>query len=468
MPFTEIADYTAMALSYLRDDTIISPLPKGHSCIPLITNKTKLVCQAIQDDWKSVTIERKLEIVRAVDNAIKESKQKYQKKVLDLKIALLGENKGNWKDALLGVQHEILQDKKFVEIAFDADASHEYRTVCKTEAKNNTYSIIGSCFKTNATGHLSNNKGQGHCLDALFVARTLTQPSFTFALGDGCGGHSGDSHQDKMIARAGHFACKHAVRLLNMLPAPEAFISHYKFMLRSIDQEVRVKAKLEGTTLIAGRAFTVKEGYRCVGFNIGDSMCIGYGPKSKQCFAIAPARVISEGTAIFPTVYKEFEVHPFDVALPFDTIFILISDGIYDHLPCIQQSKKYPNDKDYRETLMDANFIVDIFKSIPADSKPEAYAEKLREVVFERMEKLRREKISLSESSKAEHLKAIDHEKTIDREKKDELQTARRKIDELGAQIGIQIGDDMAICVVSLPQLPQTEAKNSLSRLGHK
>jgi len=467
MPFDDIADYTKMVLSYLREDKLISPLPKGFHCIPLMTNKTKLVCEVIQENWKTLTFERKLEIVRAVDNAIIECKQKHNERIMELKKALVGENAVNWKDFLLGVSHEKLQDRRYDAITFDADASREYRAQFKPVSQQNTYSIIGSCFKTNIQRHLKNNTGEGHCLDALYVSRTANDHSYTFAIGDGSDGHTGDSNQDKTIARAGHFACKHAARLLNTLPTPNLFDTQYKIMVRSIEQEVRAKAKLEGTTLLTGRAFPWQGRYRCVGFNIGDSMCIGYDPKTNECFPVAPARVISEGTAIFPTVYKEFEIHPFDIILPADTILLMISDGVYDHLPCIQALKKYPNEKEYRETLIDANFIISVFKLLPPDSKPEAYAETLRQAVMDTMEQLRREKMVESEKNRAKYDEAVQQEKIIDPSNKEEQRLARGKIDALGEKIGIQIGDDMAICVISLPPLPRVEQNNNLRSSPH-
>jgi hypothetical protein len=452
MPFDDINDYYKMVLSYLHDASTIKPLPKGHSCYPLITDKTKLIRKAIKDSWKTLPIERKVEIINIIDKAIWESKKQYANKVNELKKSL---GKGNnWKDALLAVDCEKLQDRKFALISYDADASKSYKSTFENALCQNTFSIIGSCFKTNVQRHLANNQGKGHCLDALYVTRSKENHSMTFALGDGAGGHFGDDVQDKSIARAAHFATKAAVRFLNTITTPEGFMQNYKWFVKAIAQEVQTKVKHEGTTLVVGRTFFTQNQYRCVGFTIGDSLCFAWDPIAKQCISVAPAHVISQGSAAFPTIYKDHEVHIFDVILPPGCILFAISDGIYDHLPCIQQAKKYPDDIDFTETMLDGNFITQLFHEVPVDAQPAIYADALNKSVMEKMEQLRLQKVAASTNAQ-QRRQAVEaelkrQEETVDRDNKEDLRRIHKPLDDLMADLDIQIGDDMAISAIAL------------------
>lgn len=279
-----------------------------------------------------------------------------------------------WKNRFLDTNYEKVVDFSHFPLNFNNDLNislhangrlHSYTSpqIC---------AAIGSCFATNNPA-LQKKDGH-HVLDSLFACRCQGKygPDFTLALADGAGGHFGDVHQDQRIALASHLGTKTAARIFSAYSSPEELYEALPKIVTSIALEIRRKAKGEGTTLLACRAFSMEEGYRVIGFNLGDCMLMGWHPETKAVYSLCSSHATEMGTAFFPDAYRAFEVQKIDVLLPKGTVLFLMSDGIHDDLPHTEEEKKYPNELGYRSRVL-TNFGA-IFDRLPQDlSSPDDY-----------------------------------------------------------------------------------------------
>ena len=230
MPFQNLKDYGRLVSSYLNGELWLKPLPEGFSNLTL-DSKITIVHKIISKDLSLFDLVKKLAVIRSIDEILVQAKLKYDEainnKINELKyIICLNGHYDNWKDALFGIKSSRLQKNYFSEIQPDIDAVNPLclnELQFKQKLSANSYSVIGSSFKTNKLSILGDSKEQHakpkimHCLDALYLTENHDSHNnicgFTLALGDGAGGHFGDAEQDKQIARAAYFGSKHAVRL---------------------------------------------------------------------------------------------------------------------------------------------------------------------------------------------------------------------------------------------------------------
>jgi serine/threonine protein phosphatase PrpC len=186
----------------------------------------------------------------------------------------------------------------------------------------------GSTFATNKPERIS--RQDSHLLDACFAANCLDR-GYVMAIADGAGGHFGDPRQDENIAKAAHAACKASVSLFSAYENPDTLLKDLPELAKLIGKEVQRKGRGESTTLVACRAFPCQEGFRLIGFNVGDGMLLALQGETLQ--TLLPAHVANEGTALFPASYKPFEFYTLDCLIPEGSRLFLMTDGVHDMLP---------------------------------------------------------------------------------------------------------------------------------------
>jgi serine/threonine protein phosphatase PrpC len=292
----------------------------------------------------------------------------------------------NWKGALLGASSPLILDIQYLHL----DYSNSLAVPIKMEGRTNFFSheaiqtACGSTFATNKANRVGETKD--HILDAMYGCRTQ-DGGFALAVSDGSGGHFGDPLQDKRIARAAHFAAKASVRFFAAHNRPEELKSGFGSIIEALKQEILYKAKGESSTLVCCRAFPVKEGYRIVGFNIGDNMVIAWDPAAKKVHHLLPSRCSEAGTALLPNPCRKFEIEEVDALLPEGSFLYLMTDGVHDTLPYLEEEKAYPNQLAYKvRTLKDPEAL---FENLSADSSPKHILQNIVEKCFEGSEHLR-------------------------------------------------------------------------------
>ena len=273
-----------------------------------------------------------------------------------------------WKSACLSTYNRAVYKEYFHSIKPNTDATYPIvfddarfkilNASINGKDADKYYGVVGSTFTSNKPQY--NKPGQdSHVLDATCIAQHLNEQGevdgVIMALGDGCGGHFADAHQDKTIARSAHFASKHAVRVLSTFKHPDDLINHLGEIVAAIKLEVTQKSPLENTTLLCCRTFLHADGLRVVGFNIGDGLLAAWDVEQKKIRTLSPSVVTEYGVAQFPSVYKKHEVHAIDLIIPQTHQLFIMSDGMVDGLPTYQQDKVYPNNIKYRETYIDHN-----------------------------------------------------------------------------------------------------------------
>lgn len=257
----------------------------------------------------------------------------------------------NWKMALLQ-----LQDREIIRIHAPLIA---YNNSHQEPIKANRFSIqkaaqaaslSGSTFFTNKQEYLNT---EGHSLlDAAYAISCFSQQGgfqgFSLALGDGSGGHFGDPFQDKRIAAVTYTSSKWAARFLGAYTDPNQLKETLSTLLSPLKQKVAAKETSENSTLIACRLFPEKNGFRCIGFNIGDSLAFSWDPQTQTGDSLLPSKASEAGTALFPEPYRSFEITTIDTLLPAGSYIFLLSDGIHDFLPYEEEESCYPNGLSYR------------------------------------------------------------------------------------------------------------------------
>lgn len=371
-------------------------------------NATTLVTQIIafirtQSLWNQLQAIQDLVNVFQSENVIKE-------RVNSLKQALQGNKKSGWKAALFSPQLDKQHDVSFTPKSFSMDAknavmqspqrftwfyAHQQQTFNPAQ---DGLVMVGSTFTTNK--NVLKDRSNMHVLDAAFTAYTYNtageKEGLILALGDGCGGHFGDEKQDERIARLAHFAVKHSARILAALSSPEQFLAQMQSIVTAIALEVKRKEKIPGenTTLLCCRAYPVEEGYRIVGFNIGDGLLAAFNPIEKSIQTLSPAFASEYGVANFPQDYKPFEVKKIDAIINKNCILFGLSDGVIDGLPTIVTEEMIA-DVAYRSTALDPDKIATLFNNSnrQENSAAQYLAEVLLKTTIDQVETLRQEKI---------------------------------------------------------------------------
>lgn len=319
--------------------------------------------------------------------------------VTDLKTSLCRLAKlSNWKDVLLMAwyQEEINVWHPFIQYAnaIDNPIATKGRTLEFTGKE--VLAVFGSTFSTNKS-HRIDSKGH-YLLDAAYGGICLDKQGnfngYALALGDGAGGHFGEPVQDKRIARAAHVGTKTAVRLLSSYQDPESLKNELKALPSVIAQEMQEKVQGEGSTLICCRAFPLKNGYRLIGFNIGDGMMIAWNPALQIGHNICPSQVTEAGSAFLPETFKNFEIAFLDIIVTKGCYLYLLSDGVHDDLSYSESMGTYENRLQYRTRTL--THLDKVWSDISADAQARQYLEALVLKSFEGAENRRKREINNS------------------------------------------------------------------------
>lgn len=263
---------------------------------------------------------------------------------------------GSWRSALL---RSFFEKKIKVMFPFHAYDNHlgkslEYSDRVQELRADELTALFGSTFSTNKPHRLSNTGD--HLLDSAHagICRSANGSfqGYALALGDGSGGHFGDTAQDKRIAKVAHLAVKWSVEIFSAYEDPTALKQAIPSFIPILDSAIQNRIWGEGTTLLCCRVFLMKGGYRVVGFNIGDTMLCSWNKAKKKLQTLAPSYASEAGTAIFPSAYRSEEIMVFDEALPYDSTLILMTDGVHDTLPHEEKEGKYRNGLRFRKRTL--------------------------------------------------------------------------------------------------------------------
>lgn len=327
-------------------------------------------------------------ILECVNKSIyQEDKQRYS--ALKNAITFSFESTQNWKDCLLGITLVDKQKGCYVEIKpnYDSDNTITFNPLRFKEIFSDTqsaFAITGSSFTTNSPAILQRTAAtedkKSHVLDGYFSAfiinnKAKSADEYVIAVGDGCGGHFGDSAQDKAIARASYFACKHVSRLMALYDDADTLSTLLPEIVKQTGAEVKRKLPRfiqENTTLAAARVYNHTNFFsaitdnkkRVIGFSVGDSMIIAWNPKTNELVNLAPARQLNGATAQVPAPYKDHELICFDTVLDEDFVLIPMTDGVHDFLPNLTKTGTYPDGAPFTEVRLDEKKMANYLSSL--------------------------------------------------------------------------------------------------------
>lgn len=317
--------------------------------------------------------------------------------VIDLKTSFLSLSKlSKWKDGFLNshyvvevdVHHPFIKYSNHVKVPI-LSKSHSIEYFGKEIS-----AVFGSTFSTNKP-HRIDDKGN-YLLDSAFGAICLDDKrefnGYALALGDGAGGHFGEPVQDERIARASHIATKTAVRLFSSYNSSDILQKDIQKIPAEIAQEIKSLVMGEGSTLVCCRVFPVKDGYRLIGFNLGDGMLIGWDPVAKKEIHLLASHVTEAGSAFFPETFKQFEIQYLDTVVPNGSYLYLMSDGVHDTLPYVETQATYPNQLIYR--IRSLTQLDKIWGDLSTTASAKEYLQAIVNKSFEGAETLRQTKTS--------------------------------------------------------------------------
>lgn len=310
-------------------------------------------------------------------------------KVKELKQALTRQSPhSNWKKMILGanvgkiqdIHTHLLESPNSMEIPLQMDKR------VKLFPGGKVVIAFGSTFTTSKPNRINPNGGL--ILDAAHASYCFNQKTefngYVLAIADGAGGHFGDEIQDRTIARAAHFATKASSRFLAAYEHPDLFEKDKETLIKALKQEVLDKGKGESTTLACCRAFPVADGFRIVGFNIGDNMAFAWDPRQQKVFPIFSSTCSEAGAALLPNACHFFEIEFIDIIIPTNSYLYLMTDGVHDSLPHVEEEKQYPNGLGYKiRTLQN---IESAFQELSEQAQPEVFLLSIIKKVFETVE----------------------------------------------------------------------------------
>ena len=346
------------------------------------------VAKMVISNTRNMPQESKMEVLQILNDSMKQNKST-RSELLCKKICDLTKS-DNWKNGIIG---SFCEDILTIRHRFISYSNNINIPITKERfgfLKNKEAALyFGSTFATNKE-HRLDEEGN-HLLDAVYSARCYDRSGaftgFALALADGAGGHFGDDTQDKNIAKTAYFATKSCVRFFSSYHQSEEFKQELPSIILSIKNQVQQKG-IEGSTLISCRAFLERNGFRIIGFNIGDCMMIAWDPQSQKLYDLLPSHVSEAGTAIFPVNYRDFEVHKVDQTIPAGSLIFLLSDGVHDLLSFSEKEETYPNGLTYRTRHL--NDIDQLFKDIDKKAHAEVYIKKIIKQVIQNIEELRK------------------------------------------------------------------------------
>lgn len=300
-----------------------------------------------------------------------------------------------WKEAILGFRSEELVNVHTLPLAYSnsTDVPIDFASRILKFPRKRLQATFGSTFATNKPNRIG-TKGD-LILDAAYGCSCFNSDDvfdgFALAIGDGSGGHFGDEHQDKKIGKVSHLAVKTAVRCLASYHNPDQLAAELLPVLQVIKQEMLSKEKAESTTLACCRAFPLRErkGFRVIGLNIGDNMAVAWDHARKKCHHLLPSRCSEAGTALLPETFRTCEVQIIDIVLPDGCLLFLMTDGVHDSLPHVEEEKIYPTQLTYRERTL--NKLELILKDIPDNAPAASFMNALVQKAFEQVETVRKD-----------------------------------------------------------------------------
>ena len=294
----------------------------------------------------------RFEIIAQIDGIL-QSKGSNKQVVATFKHALKEINLAeSWRSALLNpfFKRKIKVVFPFQSYDNNLEKPLTYEERVQTFQDEEMTALFGSTFATNKPHRL--NLSGDHLLDSahagICLSRDRSFQGYALAIGDGSGGHFGDSSQDKRIAKVSHLATKWSVEIFSSYTDPNELTKAIPSIVSVLDTTIQNRIWGEGTTLLCCRVFLAEKGYRVVGFNIGDTMLCYWDITKRKLKTLAPARVSEAGTAIFPSAYRSEEIIVFDEHLPCDSTILLMTDGVHDTLSYKEKGGEYSNGLRFR------------------------------------------------------------------------------------------------------------------------
>jgi hypothetical protein len=209
-----------------------------------------------------------------------------------------------------------------------------------------SYGLIGDLFCTNSPDILKKRGDHltTQVLDA-FYAVYAEDGGVIACVADGVGGHQFEE-EDAMIAKVSKQGVKRTVQLFSDFLSPEALLQGLPLVADQLSEELKIaqgQESYQSTILLGVRAYPdpYTNTVRCVGINTGDCMLASWDPQTQQIQTISPAvgtftdaenKKVTPGS--LPYNYHPKYIRIIDVVLPMHVQLCLMTDGLYNGLPC--------------------------------------------------------------------------------------------------------------------------------------
>lgn len=199
------------------------------------------------------------------------------------------------------------------------------------------YPAATTLMGNNYIFHNANAPEKTTVLDSSYI-KFKNDGSLTVAVSDGAG-HPYDEISTQNILTVSRNATKYAARLLAKFDSAEEILQSVPGIVKTLDSFLRDLTRNGGeeqTTLASARLFPTQDGYRIVGFSVGDSS-IGYVNQTTGQFT----QLTSEGR-IGDVAYQlgrvpQGDINPdqicvIDAIIPHGNLLYLATDGVSDAL----------------------------------------------------------------------------------------------------------------------------------------
>jgi hypothetical protein len=255
--------------------------------------------------------------------------------------------------------------------------------------------MLGNTYKTTNPRNIKkaySDTGElnpAHVFDAVYACNLDDNKGSVIAVADGCAGHHGDERQDEAIAYLAGYAAKRAGQAMAQFKSNEVAYANTSQVANAVSDYLRqgFRQKKQGkfasfvsenTTLACARIELQDEHLDVTGFNIGDTMIVGWNPVTKQFVTLSPGRtMVTSSKAMYPACIPnelyEGEVQSFRKVLSKDFIIFGLTDFATTHLPVIVTEGQVNERKGYEDVELNPDVMKEILKAVPVDASIDAY-----------------------------------------------------------------------------------------------
>jgi hypothetical protein len=268
-----------------------------------------------------------------------------------------------------------------------------------TEPDHNYAGMLGDTYKTTNPRRLMTAYQNGdyengelkpaHVLDAIYACRLNDDKGSVIVVADGCAGHHDDELQDEAIAYLAGYAAKRTGQAMRQFASNNEAYIHLTMVIKTVIDYMQTgfRQKKEGkfapfisekTTLACARVeLHDDDNIDITGFNIGDTMIVGWNPKTHQFVTLSPARTIVDGRmkypACIPNELHEGEMQVFQTKLSKDLIIFGLTDFVISHLPTNEPKNQIYGQRVYEDVELNPEKMAAILKDIDPSEPVETF-----------------------------------------------------------------------------------------------